>query len=260
LANPFGKIADQNTWQKWLDELYTSGRNLDALYNAASGPVDVWVSLPYPRRGQSYFGEINGRTLDFADNEDRFVALNWWVDTFLQRWQESVQLHDKLVFRGFVWLREVILPEEDGELVTRVNQEIHDRNRLTFWLPNYGSYSFWEWRQFGFDVAAVNPNFYGAGPYGREWVEWTGVGARTYNMGIQIPCGRGLLYGDTHLIDYFNLGLPEYSGYMLDSVVVYRFTNYSIDTMYRKDFESYLRLYTFVRGIYRKTYYLGMDY
>ncbi|GMA51761.1 hypothetical protein GCM10025857_31180 [Alicyclobacillus contaminans] len=260
LANPFGEIANQSTWQSWMDELYTSDRNLDALHHAASQPVDVWISLPYPRRGQLNFGEIHGRTLNFADDEDRLEALYWWMDAFLQRWEESKHLHDKLVFRGFVWLREMILPEEDGQLVARVNQGIHARNQLAFWLPNYGSYSVWEWRNFGFDVAALNPDYYGSGPYGREWIEWTGMAARTYNMGIQIPCGRGLFYDDTHLIDYFNLGLPKYSGYMIDSVVVYRFTNYSIRTMYRKDFESYRRLYTFVRGIYRETHYPDRDY
>jgi hypothetical protein len=260
LAHPFGEAAGQDAWKSWIEELYTPGRNLEALWNASSEPVDVWVSLPYPHRGQLHFGDVNGKTLNFADDGDRLEALKWWMDTFLQRWEQSPQLHNKLIFRGFVWLREVILPEEDAQLVTRVNEEIHARNRLALWLPNYGSHAFWEWRQFGFDVAAVNANYYGKGPYAREWVEWTSMGARTYNMGMQIPCGRGLLYGDTHLIDYFNLGLPEYCGYIMDAVIVYRFTDYSIHIMYKEDFESYRRLYTFVRGIYRKTYYTGMDY
>lgn len=260
LANPFGAVANLETWEKWIDELFTSAANFDALARAASDSVDVWVSLPYPRRGQSFVGDLNGTTLNFSEDRDRLLALTWWMNKFLERWNQSTKFHDKLNLRGFVWLREVILPEEDRGLVTSVNEEIHARNLLSFWLPNYGSHVFWEWRQMGFDVAAVNPNYYGAGPYGIDWVKWTAMGARLYETGLQIPCGRGLLYGDTHLIDYFNLGLAQYSDYMASTVIVYRFTNYSIRAMYRKDFESYRRLYTFVRGIYRKTRYKGMEY
>lgn len=256
----FGKPSRKKDWLLWIDTLFAKDANLHALHQVAGNEkLDIWVSIPYPHTFQTDFGEVRDVDLNFRKNEDRIKAVGWWLDRFLARWNKETKLHDKLTFRGFVWQREAI-DEQDETLVQKVNNLIHRRNYLSMWLPNYGSKGVIDWQKYGFDMAILNSNYYGNTSYDYTWINNTCAFAKYYHTGIQINFGKGLIYNDTHHLDYFNLGLPDKNNYMTSSMLVYQFPNQSLETICRERFVDYIRLYTFIKGLYQRVDYPGIPY
>ncbi len=256
----FGSPSDLHDWQLWIDSLFSPDGNLHALNSVLGNEKrDVWISIPYPHPFQSCFGHAEGRNLDFNVEDDRFTAVKWWLDRFLHRWSMESKLHSKLDLRGFLWQREAI-DELDEALVKRVNAEIHSRKLLSMWLPNYGSYGVLEWKKLGFHVVALNSNYYGNTNYDHNWIKNTTMFAKYYQTGMQIVWGKGLIYNNTHLLDYLNFGLAEKCGYMTESLLVYQFPNQRLGTLQQTNIVDYIRLYTFVKGLYKRIDYRGIPY
>lgn len=256
----FTQPANRQDWENWLDSLFAPEKNLNALFMLAlNSPLDVWVSVPYPFIGQNDFGEIDGRVLNFEILEDRFTAVAWWIGRFLERWLQEPRLAERLRFRGFLWQRSSI-HNYDESLVSMTTQHIRERGLLSLWLPYYGSYGSMNWKGFNFDLTAFHTNYYGNTPYSCEWIKITAINARYYNTGMQIVFGKGMFYNDTHFLDYFNLGLQEYEGYMTESFIVYKFPNQTLRGIYEQQFIDYARLYLFVKGFHCKTPYVGIPY
>jgi len=256
----FGKPSRKRDWLLWIDTLFAPDANLNALYDVAGDhKLDVWVSIPYPHMSQSEFGEVRDDDLDFHKEVDRVRAVRWWLDRFLKRWRDETRLHDKLNFRGFVWQREAI-DANDESLIRKVNSLVHKRNSLSMWLPNYGSKGVLDWQDYGFDMAILNSNYYGNTSYDYTWINNTCAFAKHYHTGIQINFGQGLIYNDTHHLDYLNLGLPDKNNYMKNSLLVYQFPNQAVDIIHRDKFIDYVRLYMFIKGLYERFDYPGIPY
>jgi hypothetical protein len=254
----FGELADKVDWQLAIDNLFNKNVNFHAVA-IAKRSIDIWVALPYPLPFQDNFGEVEGKILNFENEEDRLLALKWWINSFLMCWKKENQLHSSLTFRGFVWQREAI-GEQDSSLVVKINQYIHLQHLLTMWLPNYGSNGVLNWKSFGFDVTCINSNYYGNTNHDYQWVKHAAAFAQFYHTGLQINYGKGIIYDDTHLIDYLNLGLPQYNKYMEGCLLVYQFPNQNLKEVYEKNVVDYIRLYSFIKGIYTKVSYPGMPY
>lgn len=256
----FGKPSRKKDWLLWIETLFAPDANLNALYEVAGNrKLDVWVSIPYPHSFQKEFGEVRDEDLDFSDLGDRVRAVRWWLDRFISRWNSESKLHDRLTFRGFVWQREAI-DANDEELVRRVTGLVQRRNYLSMWLPNYGSNGVINWKDYGFNLAILNSNYYGNTSYDYTWINNTCTFAKYYNTGIQINFGKGLIYNDTHLLDYLNLGLPDRNNYMTSAMLVYQFPNQSLAEIYKDRFVDYVRLYTFIKGLYQRVDYPGIPY
>lgn len=254
----FGDFADKVDWQLAIDNLFEKNLNLHAA--ALSGrKLDIWVVLPYPLPFQTNFGKINIESLNFEQENDRLTALKWWVDNFHERWKQEIYLHTTLTFRGFMWQRDVI-NDQDISLVKNINEYIHQLNLLTMWLPNYGSNNVIEWQDLGFNVSCLNPNYYGNTNCDYNWINHAAEFAKAYHTGMQIYYGKGHLFNDSHLVDYLNLGLPEYNNYMNDCMLVYQFPNQNLKEVYEMNVVDYIRLYSFIKGIYGKVFYPAMTY
>jgi hypothetical protein len=256
----FGEPANINDWIQWIDLLFTPDHNLYALHrNADRNKFDIWISIPYPSSLQTPFGNLNGKALNFQYEDDRYIAIQWWITSFLTRWENAKELHAKLNLRGFLWQRETI-DEYDDNLVKRVNQFIKTNQYMSIWLPNYGSNGVLNWRSFGFDVIAINPNYYGNTSFDYKWIDHASYFAKFFRTGLQITFGKGLIYNDTHLLDYMNLGAPDKNNYMKESLLVYQFPNQSLREIYDQRIVDYIRLYMFIKGLYTKISYPNIPY
>jgi len=256
----FGQQGNRQDWEQWTESLFAPDTNLKALYALADdSPLDVWVSIPYPFIDDKGFGELHGSALYFDTTERRFAAISWWIDQFIARWHAESYLSQKLHFRGFLWQRESI-NEYDDELVKRTNAYIRTKGFLSLWLPYYASYGTTNWKDFNFDVAAYHTNYYGNTMYDYQWVNAVSYSASYYNTGIQMIYGKGPIYNGTHHLDHFNLGLPEYQGYMKHSFIVYQFPNQTMKTIYSENIVDYIRIYMFIKGLYTKIPYPNMVY
>lgn len=258
----FGKPSEMTDWLAWIDNLFATDSNLHALYQTigiGKEPRDVWISIPYPHPYQRSFGKLRGRQLDFSVENDRAEAVEWWMDEFIGRWKKSTQLHGKLRFQGFLWQRESV-DAGDENVVRSINAAIRQRKLLSMWLPNYGSAGVINWTDLGFHVVLLNCNYTGNTSYDTSWIRNTNLFARHYHTGIQITWGKGLIYNRTHQLDYFNKGLPGDLGYMQDSFLVYQFPNQSLEHVYKENIVDYIRLYTFIKGLYTRINYPGIPY
>lgn len=270
LYEGFTEPAVKGDWEEWIALLFQEGSNLPALAHLLSKPpfllpaVDLWISLPYPERRQTAFGQVEGRNLSFEREEDRLYALAWWIGTFQRRFNdrfgnEGSGLKSPLRLRGFRWAREAIL-KNDVDLVKKVADQIHREGAQFLWLTNFGSSGVTDWEQMGFDLTLLHPNYYGNTENGWEWIDYAAYFASTYHCGLQLTYGKGMLYNQTHLYDYLNRGLPEYRDYMKRAFLLFQFDGISLTEVMRDDFPLYANLYLFIKEKYKKIAYPGIGY
>ncbi|WP_189655142.1 DUF4855 domain-containing protein [Bacillus sp. HNG] len=249
----FGNLPQKKDWKLALKWLFKSNHNLDAVSkNTAQGKkTDIWVTMPYPYTNQTNFGELDDRSLNFNNEEDRVRAIQWWISKFLSKWNDATYLHEKLAFKGFVWQRASI-PEQDENLVKRVTSFIHEKGLLSLWLQQYGSTGCINWKEFGFDAACTHPNYYGETGPDYTWIPNTTVFAKYYHTGIQIPFGKGILFKEGHLLDYLNFGY--FNEYMHNSLLVFQFPNQTMREIYENHLTEYIYLYSFIKKTYKPVY------
>lgn len=166
----FGQSPTKEDWEAYTNILFEPGYNLHALNELAVVPLDIWLGIPYPMKSQLNFGTLNGQSLSFQTQSMRKDALDWWLQSVMEHWKQAGLTN--LQLKGFYWMREVLLPE-DEELLVELNDSIHAHSYKAMWLPNYGGYGAmnpWKGEALNFDVTAVNPNYYGNTSLGPEWI------------------------------------------------------------------------------------------
>ena len=87
--------ARKQDWITLIDKYLTPGRDIAALNECVGtmreripGPFHrrkIVLSLPEPIPGQTDWGEIDGRNLDFNDDADRTAACIWYIDLLIER-------------------------------------------------------------------------------------------------------------------------------------------------------------------------------
>ena len=125
-----GLSAGRAQWENLLDYWFDGERNLAALDRAVHAAVKrlgkpatkrrVVVMIPDPiiyhhwidsMTSTTYWGELEGRRLDFRRTEDRFEACRWFIDQVRERFDRAGYRHLELA--GFYWLRENIAQPQD---------------------------------------------------------------------------------------------------------------------------------------------------
>ncbi|MBE3577190.1 MAG: DUF4855 domain-containing protein [Limnochordales bacterium] len=279
-----GAAANMEDWQWLLDETFMPGHQLDALQEAAHQAkqalgdpdykVKVFLTLVYPSPFQNAFGDLDGdgvpESFAWSDPkvgpekalENRVAAVKWLLDEYLRRWQEKQYPDLELV--GFWWHRESILFQNspnDDELVRQVADLVHQAGYKFIWIPYYGAAGSYDWWEYGFDAAILQPNYMFA-DVGRERLELAARIARTLGMGIEME--KHWLGGWNELqkwIDYLAAGVEQ--RYMQEAVIGY-YQNY-------KDFGEashsdigtrrlyYDFVYQFIKGTYVPIKLPGMN-
>jgi hypothetical protein len=90
--------------------------------------------------------------------EDRVSALYWYIDQVLKIWEEKKYKY--LELEGFYWTREEVhLEDNDDELMRQVKEKLGDKYEYS-WIPYYGSADAHDWKDFGFDIAYQQPNYF----------------------------------------------------------------------------------------------------
>lgn len=213
---PYGKTADGYSfnhagekpstwkhWQKYLDSLFKVGQNLNALDLAVETlkeslglpnyQVKVEIAIPYPSPKQSSFGETASETISFnlkdhdASLNNRVQAIKLYVDMTLEKFERAN--YKNLEITGFYWLEENVsyssTPKE-AELLRRTAEIVH-QNRLAFhWIPFVQAEGFREWRELGFDLAMMQPNYFFHPNAKEDRLENNAKLARKYGLSVEI--------------------------------------------------------------------------
>ncbi|MGQ9733321.1 MAG: DUF4855 domain-containing protein, partial [Candidatus Zipacnadales bacterium] len=155
-------------WETLQDGWFREGYGLAALQAAVDQaeralgprpkPLEVMLTIPYPSAQQSDFGDVDGDGVseDFLLAGRREAAVAWYVDRALAQWEKlaAPDLH----LWGFYWTREGVA-DGDPEVIQHTATLVHKRGYRLLWIPWFRAPGFDRWRELGFDVAILQPNY-----------------------------------------------------------------------------------------------------
>jgi len=154
-------------WERYLYSQFKADCNLDAV-NKVTGEIakklgikdykaKIFFSLLSPRSNITDFGDIDGTgSLNFTDEEDRRKAIRWMVDEHIRRYKEGGYENTELC--GFYWFNEAT-SGKDRELVKYTGDYVRSLGYSLFWIPYYLADGFSDWKELGFDLACMQPNY-----------------------------------------------------------------------------------------------------
>jgi len=187
------KHANQTQWAWLLQRNFANNdgiANLERTVESAVGRIgepvrrrQVVLTLPVPEPGQTDWGDLDGRSLDFHNKADRLAACAWYLDLALQRWKELAP--KELDLAGFYWVAEESSSTKD--IFPDLAQAVHARGKEFFWIPSYHvNTPLGDWKSFGFDEAYLQPNFFFHPGLSPTRLQNACNFARAHGMGLEI--------------------------------------------------------------------------
>lgn len=160
--------TDRKDWEFYLSEEFAPGREFAALdrtvgeaarlMGRAAPAVPVIAMIPYPSPKQKNFGDVDGdgTTEDLGADSSRVKAVAWFLRDFLGRWEAAKYRHLKLW--GFYWMNEGIAPADEA-VVKAAAGRVHALGYKFHWIPWFKAPGVEKWRELGFDLAIMQPNY-----------------------------------------------------------------------------------------------------
>lgn len=182
--------ARKKEWEWLLGRVFEPGKAisalnsvLDSLSKKGKTPLrkrKVIVSLPEPLDGQKDWGDLYGKKLDFSIDSDKILAVQWYVDQLIQRFQDGS--FDHLELAGFYWIRE---DDELGfRIVPAVSEYVNSKGKILTWIPNWGPHRGENWKSHGFNAAYIQPNLFMTGAF--DNIEKACKYASLHKMGVEM--------------------------------------------------------------------------
>ena len=185
-GNRNAPAAGKEQWQELIDYFFAEGNCIDALDKSVAeaerrigrAPTRrrVVVMLPDPvihrmyadtTATTVYWGELDGRKLDFSRNEDRIAACKWYIDSVRRLFDEADYRYVELA--GFYIVSEDLATPGDGwnpelkrweEVIPEVAEYLHALNESLCWIPYNRAAGYRNWKRFGIDYAYMQPNYF----------------------------------------------------------------------------------------------------
>ena len=216
--------AIKESWEDLLDDwlgqdgailkLEESVDAASSVLGAPRSPRYVVMSLPDPVMFQyfgnknsstTYWGELDGRTLDFSRIEDQEAAYRWYMDKCRERFN-ALRLKN-VELAGFYILSEELPLDPQfyrnagksygyadtwnweykrwEQLVPWVASYAHSCNEGLWWVPYYLAPGYKVWKELGFDCAFMQPNHYWD-TADQHPMSKTVAAIKQYRMGIEL--------------------------------------------------------------------------
>ena len=181
--------AGKDQWQELLDYWFTRDSGFDALDQAAGDAESRIGQPPYKRKvvvsmpdpilhlyydkldtPTKYWGQLNGKALDFADPADRIAAYEWFIDQVMARFKKAKYKNIELA--GFYKVSEEITTPDEGWcydmkkldlVIPSVSDYIHSKGQKIYWIPYRGSAGYRRAAQFKLDYVWMQPNYFWKG-------------------------------------------------------------------------------------------------
>ena len=173
-------------WQELIDYWFGPDNGVNALeeaigeaaarLGAPAGKRKVVMVMPDPiiyeeyadtNTSTTYWGELNGRRLDFAKASDRIAAYKWYIDSVRRLFDEADYRYVELA--GFYIVSEDLATPGDGwnpelkrweEVIPEVAEYLHALNESLCWIPYNRAAGYRNWKRFGIDYAYMQPNYF----------------------------------------------------------------------------------------------------
>ncbi len=230
-------------WNYYLDDLFFPDRNLASLdrevgRTAQALSLDdyrcaVFTSVLYPWKTLSdnytanTFGDLDGDGRDdpMTLQENRVEAAKWMMKQEYDRFREGG--YENLTFGGFYWFEEQldVMDAQEKSLVKAAADYAHELGVKFFWIPYYCASGYRQWKEYGFDLACMQPNYMFGNRDVPEVLEWTASITKELGMCVEMemnsidsPDDRsryfayleaGRKYGFMHAVKmYYQDGVP----------------------------------------------------
>lgn len=170
------RSASRRNWENMLAYWFRDDHCIGALERCISETArvlgkapykrEVVLAIPYPsqylyqgKEGTDtvYWGEIDGRELDFSNVEDRFAACKWYIDRSIEEFESHNYKNVDLT--GFYWIHEETYGT-DAQLISMVSGYLHSLGYPLSWIPWFHAPGYEKWRDLGFDNCWQQPNYY----------------------------------------------------------------------------------------------------
>ena len=181
-----GYSAGREQWNYLIDYWFGADSGVNALEAAVEAAAQrlgtpptkrqVVMVLPDPiyflQYGDTssstvYWGEVNGRKLDFSNYEDRITAYKWYIDQVRARFDAADYKYIEL--SGFYIISEELAADpgdfnykykEADKIIPRVAEYLHALNESLNWVPYNRATGYNRWKSLGIDYAFMQPNYY----------------------------------------------------------------------------------------------------
>lgn len=230
--------------------------------------LKVVLNIPGTSEKQVDFGVLPGtsRSLSFSPDvnpdgymDDQVTAINWYNQELLRMWKEG----------GFEYLElsGLYLVEEGISKMTPVLQSIadfaHNNDLKYFWIPYMNAPGYSQWKRWGFDAVAYQPNYMFSSDPTTERLQNAAQAAIEYGMGIELELAglnkAGVISPErfNRYMDYLEAGVDygfdgdkAYKAYYQDTCALLYAANSNIP----KVRYIYDATYQFIKGTYEKGY------
>jgi len=152
----------------YLTELNAAAEEAQVELGDPSRKIKVVVGVPFPDPGSAKWGIIDGQEINFnpdvvgeeAAYESRLKAVDWFVGQVTDRFAQGG--YENLELAGFYWIHEEISYEtmHEEKLMKAIADRVHARSKKLYWIPFYMANGTNFWKELGFDVVMMQPNYY----------------------------------------------------------------------------------------------------
>lgn len=228
LMKDYGFSAGKTQWQELIDYWFAPGSGVNALEEAVKEASTRLGAPPAKRKvimimpdpiiykvfdgkgngtgdpsSTTYWGALNGRTMDFATAEDRIEVYKWYIDKVRKKFNDANYSHVELA--GFYIISEELVTPGDGwnhelkksdEIIPPIAEYLHSLNQSLCWIPYNRAAGYKKWKQLGVDYAYMQPNYFwddkGERPLSRFFSD-----VKAYDLAMEFEFDEALLEGKT---------------------------------------------------------------
>jgi hypothetical protein len=187
---PNKEMARKTDWQEYMDNLFTTGVNIDALDKAVSiwkktlGAPDyrhkVVLSVFVPDNSQTDWGSIDGRALNFTKTDDQVAACRWMIDQLVSRFNAAG--YANLDLAGIYWCNEQL---NNRDAALQVSKIVKSYGFNFVWIPWFKSPGFDDPGALGFDMTYLQPNYFFNTKVEKSRLTEACRYARQYSLGLE---------------------------------------------------------------------------
>ena len=236
--------ANYSDFQTYIERTFNADGaivNLNQAAKTANRTVDVYVSIPYPKRTEPII-DLNGNDVG-DDVYARYDLASWYVKEVMRKFDAGK--YENLNFKGFYWLSETVRTVDDEVVISSISSLLKKDNKFFIYSPHATSTNFYKWKDYGFDAAFLQPNaFRATTPNKEERLHRAFLNAQIYGTGITIEIDSYHMDKAEQGIETFNMYMDISKRYGLDEkgMMFYQGTN-MVERMATFDHPIYKRWY-----------------
>jgi len=201
--------ANYSDWDNYVKRTFANEgalHNLNASAVSNDRVVDVYLSIPYPKRNGDIL-TLDGKELD-NNVYTRYDLASWYITEVLKGFKQSD--YNNLNFKGFYWLSETVRTVDDEVIISSLSSLMKKHGKFFIYSPHATSTNFYKWKNYGFDAAFLQPNAFRTDvPNKEERMHRAFLNAQIYGTGITIEIDS---YGISHVEQ--GRGVEEFKMYM----------------------------------------------